>query len=251
MTFAVITALGLAGAPCCQVQPPEFTRAKIDSTLGGWHATTRGTVRLVFVHRGRWLVFRGGPNAYHFSSDGVTWTYTEAQQASRSHFIDGDSIYTQYSVDMDPAPDKWDFKHYACVGTIGEEAIAWGEPAELPLRLTYYPDTQRDTAGRFTMTGRAVLRDEAGEMAGEEILWARTQEPGDFLNWGTEVRCCQHRRRRASWDDCLEWLVAAHATRVLENDLAQRCAKRQLIVAALADVAADAEQLCARASRST
>ena len=144
MTFAVITALGLAGAPCCQVQPPEFTRAKIDSTLGGWHATTRGTVRLVFVHRGRWLVFRGGPNAYHFSSDGVTWTYTEAQQASRSHFIDGDSIYTQYSVDMDPAPDKWDFKHYACVGAIGEEAIAWGEPAELPLRLTYYPDIQRD-----------------------------------------------------------------------------------------------------------
>jgi len=192
MTFAVITALGLAGAPCCQVQPPEFTHAKIDSTLGGWHATTRGTVRLVFVHRGRWLVFRGGPNAYHFSSDGVTWTYTEAQQASRSHFVDGDSIYTQYSVDMDPAPDKWDFKHYACVGTIGEEAIAWGQPAELPLRLTYYPDIQRDTSGRFTMTGRAVLRDEAGEMAGEEILWARTQEPGDFLNWGTEVRCCQH-----------------------------------------------------------
>ena len=192
MTIALVAALDIVGGAGCQAEPPEFTHVRIDTTLDGWHSTTRGTIRLVFVHRGRWLVFRGGPAAYHFSDDGLTWTRTEAQQASRSHFIDGDTIYTQYSVDVDPAPNKWDFKHYVSVGAIGDDAIEWGEPGELPLRLSYYPDIQRDTTGRFTMTGRAVLRDDAGEMAGEEILWARTQQPGDFLKWGPEVRCCQH-----------------------------------------------------------
>lgn len=187
----LVTTLALCGAAHCQ-PPPEFTHSRIDTTLDGWHATTRGTIRLVFAHRGRWLVFRGRPNTYHFSDDGLTWTKTEAEQASRSHFIDGDTIYTQYSVDMDPAPDKWDFKHYVAVGQIGDDAITWGPGRELGYRLSYYPDIQRDTNGRFSMTGRAVLQDDAGEMAGEEMLWARTTRPNDFLSWGDEVRCFEH-----------------------------------------------------------
>ena len=113
--FMLTAALGLCGAAHCQPLL-HFAHSRIDTTLDGWHATTRGTIRLVFVHRGRWLVFRGRPNTYHFSDDGLTWTRTEAEQASRSHFIDGDTIYTQYSVDTDPAPDKWDFRHYVAVG---------------------------------------------------------------------------------------------------------------------------------------
>ena len=54
--------------------PPKLTHSKIATTLGGYHATTRGTIRLVFPHEGKWLVFRGRPNTYHFSADGRTWT---------------------------------------------------------------------------------------------------------------------------------------------------------------------------------
>lgn len=185
-------AIGAGGLAFGQLEAPQLVHSRIDTTLGGWHATTRSTIRLVFVDRGRWLVFRGNPDAYHFSDDGLTWTRTEAKQASRSHLIDGDTIYTQYSVDMDPAPDKWDFKHYVAVGEIDGDTIAWGPGTEIPFRLSYYPDIQRDTSGYFSMTGRAVRQDEAGQMTGEEMLWARSTRPGDFLSWGDEVRCFQH-----------------------------------------------------------
>ena len=192
MAFVLLALVTAGGVALCQLNAPRFIHSKIDTTLGGWHATTRGTIRLVFVHRGRWLVFRGNPNAYHFSDDGLTWTRTEAEQASRSHLIDRDAIFTQYSVDVDPAPDKWDFKHYVAVGEIGDDTIAWGPATEVPFRLSYYPDIQRDTNGYFSMTGRAVLNDAVGEMAGEEMLWARSARPNDFLSWGDEVRCFQH-----------------------------------------------------------
>ena len=58
--------------------PPTLTHSKIATTLGGYHATTRGTIRLVLAHEGKWLVFRGRPDTYHFSADGKTWTATEA-----------------------------------------------------------------------------------------------------------------------------------------------------------------------------
>ncbi|MDP6961120.1 MAG: hypothetical protein QF595_06335 [Dehalococcoidia bacterium] len=58
--------------------PPAFTHSKIAVTPGGYHATIRGSIRLVFPHQGKWLAFRGGPDAYHFSENGVTWTATEA-----------------------------------------------------------------------------------------------------------------------------------------------------------------------------
>ncbi len=181
-----------AGSVCtAQGSMPEFVHSRIDTALNGWHPTTRGTIRLVFVHRGRWLVFRGDPNACHLSGDGLTWTRTEAQEAGRSHLIDGDTIYTHFSVDTDPAADRWDFKHYVSVGQIGGEGVVWGPREEIPLRLSYYPDIQRLADGRFTMTGRAVMHDERGEMAGEEVLWA-SSAPGDFLTWGQEVRCFQH-----------------------------------------------------------
>jgi hypothetical protein len=189
--LVLLMSLLLGVAASGQVRTPRFVRSRIDQTLGGWHATTRGTVRLVHVHDGRWLVFRGGPNAYHVSRDGVTWARTEAEQASRSHYLDGDTIYTQYSIDTDPAPDKWDFVHFVATGTIADGAITWDPGVEVPMRLSYYPDIQRDGSGRFSMTGRAVMSSDGGEMTGEEMLWIRSQ-PGDFLKWEKEVRCFQH-----------------------------------------------------------
>jgi len=180
--------------------PLDFIHSRIAQTLNGWHCTTRTTIRLVHVHDGRWLVFRGNPNAYHFSADGLTWSMTEAEQASRSHLLDGDTVYTQYSVDTDPAEDAWKFVHYVTVGRIAGEAITWGEGVQVPMRLSYYPDIQRDAGGRFSMTGRAVLRDETGELTGEEMLWIRSR-PGDFLSWGDEQRCFDHVGDAGFWKE--------------------------------------------------
>ena len=58
--------------------PPVLKHNKIAVTLGGWHSTTRGTIRLIFPVDGKWLVFRGDPNTYHFSDDGMHWTSIEA-----------------------------------------------------------------------------------------------------------------------------------------------------------------------------
>lgn len=211
MLLLVLAALTLGA---CHAQALEFTQSKIATTLGGWHATTRTTIRLVHVHEGRWLVFRGNPNAYHFSSDGAIWTMTESPQASRSHLIDDDTIYTQYSIDTDPAPDAWDFKHYVATGKIAGEAITWDEGVEVPMTLSYYPDIQRDASGRFTMTGRAVLRDEGDEVAGEEMLWIRS-EPGDFLKWGEETRCFQHVGDTGDWKEIGS---VAHENVMLDGD---------------------------------
>jgi hypothetical protein len=171
--------------------PPTFAHSQIATTPGGYHATTRGTIRLVFPHRGEWLVFRGGPDTYHFSDDGKIWTATEAPQASRSHLIRGDTIHTFYSVLVEPAP-KWQFDHFVCQGTIGDKTIAWGKPHKLGTRVSYYPDLHLDGAGYFTATGRAVIHNEAGEAAGTEVLWKRSARPGDIAEWGPDTRCIRH-----------------------------------------------------------
>ena len=62
--------------------PPDFIHSKIATTLGGYHSTTRGTIQLVFPQEGKWLVFRGDPDTYHFSEDGITWIATEAPQVN-------------------------------------------------------------------------------------------------------------------------------------------------------------------------
>jgi len=174
--------------------PPKFLRSRVAVTESGWHSTTRGTVRLVWPHRGRWLVFRGDPDTYHFSADGKTWTTTEAVQASRSHLVRGDTIYTHYAVLVEPAP-KWRFDHFVTKGRIGAEGITWDKPVKLDTRLGYYLDLQRDEAGHFTMTGRTANFTEVDgerEVTSTEVLWKRSKRPDDLSEWGPDVRCIRH-----------------------------------------------------------
>ena len=37
--------------------PPKFVHSKVATTMGGWHATTQTTIRLVFPRKDGWLVF--------------------------------------------------------------------------------------------------------------------------------------------------------------------------------------------------
>lgn len=166
--------------------PPTFTHSKIATTLDGWHSTTRGTIRLVFPHEGKWLVFRGNPDTYHFSEDGIIWTSTEVQQAGRSHLIDGKTIYSTYNVLVEPAP-KWLFDKFICRGTISGKEIQWEEPYELTTRVDYYRDLQQDTNGYFTMTGRAALMDENNEFIGTHVLWKRSKRPNDISEWEPDI----------------------------------------------------------------
>ena len=194
----------LAEVEAAEAWPPTFTHAKIATTLGGWHSTTRGTIRLVFPHDGKWLVFRGDPNTYHFSADGLTWTDTEAPQASRSHLIDGNTIYTFYTVLVEPEP-KWIFDKYVCRGTISHTGIQWEAPHKIETRLGYYPDLKRDTNGYFTMTGRAALLDEEGKFIGTEVLWKRSTHPNDISEWGQDVRYIEQRSDRPIEGDRNSW----------------------------------------------
>ena len=171
--------------------PPTFEHSKVAVTLGGYHSTTRGTIRLVFPRDGGWLVFHGDPNTYHFSEDGETWTAAEAPQASRSHLIEGDTIHTFYTVLVEPAP-AWVFDSFVCRGTVSGQSIRWDAPHRLDTRLSYYPDLKRDSEGHFTMTGRAVIRNEEGEVVGTEVLWKRSLRPNDISEWGPDVRCMGH-----------------------------------------------------------
>ncbi len=171
--------------------PPTFIQSKIAATPGGYHATTRGTIRLVFPHEGKWLVFRGGPDTYHFSKDGIRWTATESPKASRSHLIDGDTIYTFYTVLVEPEP-KWIFDSFVCRGTISGEEIQWEEPYKFDTQLSYYPDLKQDTNGYFTMTGRVPLRDEKHQFIGTEVLWKRSTRPNDISEWEPDMRCIEH-----------------------------------------------------------
>lgn len=167
--------------------PPTFTHAKVATTLGGYHSTTRGTIRLVFPHEGKWLVFRGGPDTYHFSQDGIAWTATEAPQAGRSHLIIGNTIYSRYDVLVEGAP-VWKFDRFIARGTISGNSIHWEDPVKLELRLSYYPDLQQDARGYFTVTGRAAISAEGGKVKGVELLWSRSVRPHDITAWEPEVR---------------------------------------------------------------
>ena len=104
--------------------PPNFIHSRGAVTMGGWHSTTRGTIRLVHPVDGRWLVFRGDPNSYHFSDDGIAWTAAEAAQASRSHLVDGGNILTFYQVQTSAAPD-FAADRFICRGTIADNTITW------------------------------------------------------------------------------------------------------------------------------
>ena len=193
--------------------PPTFIHSKIATTMGGYHSTTRGMIRLVFPHEGKWLVFRGDPDAYHFSEDGITWTATESPQASRSHLIDGNTIYTTYNVLVEPAP-AWIFDRFICQGTISGKEIKWEEPYELDTRVDYYRDLKRDTNGYFTMTGRAASED------GTEVLWKRSTRPNDISEWEPDVRYISRRGDGRIPDDPDSWKKigsTVHENLVLED----------------------------------
>ena len=145
---------------------PAFTISRIITSRAGIHTTTRGTIRLVFVHEGKWLVFHSGPNMYHFSSDGVHWTGEEITQfGSRNHLICGRTIYSFAPIDTDPDPEKHVMVKEAFRGTIRGETIELGEPHQVPqLTLGYYSDLQQDSTGRFTVSGRVPRFDDTGKI---------------------------------------------------------------------------------------
>ena len=58
--------------------PPRFIHSKIATTLGGWHATTRGTIRLVFGHEGKWY-----PNMNADLADGIGILYLKGSGRSQ------------------------------------------------------------------------------------------------------------------------------------------------------------------------
>ena len=123
MLFTIIFSLFLIHLTLAEeetmIWPPDFIHSKIATTFGGYHSTTRGTIRLVFPQESKWLVFRGDPDTYHFSEDGIIWTATEAPQASRSHLISGNTIYTFYTVLVEPEPKRI-FDSFVCRGLISD-----------------------------------------------------------------------------------------------------------------------------------
>ena len=173
---------------------PTFTISKVFTTRGGVHSTTRGTIRLVFVHKGKWLVFHGGPNMVHFSSDGIHWKGQEISPfGARNHLIRGNTIYSFAHIDTDPDPEKRDMVAATFQGTIRGETIEWGEPHRVPpLTLGYYEDLQQDSTGRFTVSGRVMHFDDAGKVAGLTIEWARSLHPDDITAWGPQQQVIHH-----------------------------------------------------------
>lgn len=166
---------------------PTFIISKVFTTRGGVHSTTRGTIRLVFTHNGKWLVFHGGPNMYHFSSDGINWTGQEITQfGSRSHLICGDTIYSFAHIDIDPDPDKRSMAPATFRGSIKGETIEWGKPHKNDLTLGYYEDLRQDSNGRFTVSGRVMNFDDAGKVIGITIEWARSLYPNDITTWDSQ-----------------------------------------------------------------
>ncbi len=167
---------------------PTFTISKIFTTRGGVHTTTRGTIRLVFVHEGKWLVFHGGPNMYHFSSDGVHWTGQEILQFSaRNHLIREDTIYSFAHIDTNPDPETRQMVAATFRGTIRGEMIEWDKPHQVPhLTLGYYEDLQQDSTGRFTVSGRVPHFDDTGKVTGLTIEWARSLHSNDITAWGAQ-----------------------------------------------------------------
>ena len=188
LIVVILMRLSLASVAVCEEWPPSFIRSKIAVTPGGYHSTTRGTIRLVFPHHGRWLVFRGDPNTYHFSGDGLNWTAVESEKAGRSHIIEGDTIYSIYSTLVEPEP-VWKFDHFIARGDINVTHIDWEEPVKLDTRASYYPDLKRDSRGFFSFTGRAVIRNDEGTVVNTEVLNKRSSHPGDITCWEPDVRC--------------------------------------------------------------
>lgn len=171
-----------------------FFRSRVFTSRGGVHSTTRGTIWLVIPHQNEWLVFHGGPNMVHFSSDGLQWTGEEISPfSSRSYLAYGDTICSFAHVDTDPDPETQKLVPATFQGTVHDGTIDWGLPHPLPhLTLGYYEDLQQDSRGHFTVSGRVLHRDENGEPAGITIEWARSVRPNDITEWGKQRQVIHH-----------------------------------------------------------
>ena len=171
-----------------------LTVSRVYTTRGGIHTTTRGTIRLVFARDDGWLVFHGGPNMYHFSPDGVHWTGREISQfASRSNLVRESAVYGLARIDVDPDPESRDMVVASLQGSIHGEVIEWKEPIPVPhLTLAYYVDLRQDSSGRFTATGRVLHRDDAGNVSGITVEWARSLRPHDISEWEPQRRAIHH-----------------------------------------------------------
>ena len=72
----------------------QFKVSKVFTTRGV-HSTTRGTIRLVFLYEGKWLIFHGGPDMYHFSSDGIHWTEQEIKNLEKAARVIDTLLYRE------------------------------------------------------------------------------------------------------------------------------------------------------------
>jgi hypothetical protein len=92
---------------------------------------------------------------------------------------------------VEPEP-KWKFDTYICHGHVVDTSVYYERKRKFETRVSYYPDLQQDSKGFFTMTGRAVIKNDHKEVTGEEILWKQSKEPDNFGEWGPDVRCINH-----------------------------------------------------------
>ena len=139
-------------------------------------------------------MFHGGPNMYHFSSDGVRWTGQGIPHfGARNHLISGDTIYSIAGIDNDPDPEKREMVKATFRGTIRGDVIEWGEPNLVPhLTLGYYEDLQQDITGRFTVSGRVPHFDDAGKITGMTVEWARTLHPNNITAWKSQQKVVEY-----------------------------------------------------------
>jgi hypothetical protein len=140
-------------------------------------------------------VFRGDPDTYHFSGDGITWTSTESPQASRSHLIDGNTIYTRYNVLVEPAhvyalfgktlfEDKEDLRNtYGSFHLQRFEGGFWSDPvlvSESGTQDNWYPNMNEDLRhgiGILYMKGGNETRKPVDGKIPLDIMFASTGAP--------------------------------------------------------------------------
>ncbi len=170
--------------------PPAFTHSKIAVTPGGYHATIRGSIRLVFPHQGKWLAFRGGPDAYHFSENGVTWTATEAPKPAAVTSLRGTSS-THFTLCLSNRSPNG----FSIALSVEEPSQRWkygGEHRTNWIRRSVTTLIYSRTRTGFYMTGRAPIRSENHQFIGTEVLWKRSIRPNDISEWEPDVRYINH-----------------------------------------------------------
>jgi hypothetical protein len=157
--FILFSAIYLFPRDCFSNSDKDLlVRSKITTVKGGIHSTTRGTIRLVFIHKNKWLVFHGNPRSYHFSDDGIKWSQPiESIEADRGFYKEGNYIFSVFPVEE--KPNLW--ISYIVKGFLSSERIKWGTPHNLNTEMGYYLDLKKNNQGFFTITGRTHYKEHA------------------------------------------------------------------------------------------